>query len=128
MFRRRKEWARGLKIETLTLYLAFKDPRVPWYAKAFLACVVGYAFSPIDLIPDFIPILGYLDDLILLPIGIMIALRLIPDHVLVECRIEANKSFREGNPIIRSAGIVIVFVWIIVIALSVWYVFRFFYD
>jgi len=124
LFRKWKDWANRLKIETFSLYLASKDPRVPWYAKAFIALVVGYAFSPIDLIPDFIPILGYLDDLILLPIGIMLALRMIPNHVLAECRIEAKKAFENGSPVIRSAGIVILVIWIIVIVLTALFVFR----
>ncbi len=79
---RLKRWARGLKAELYTLYLAYKDPRVPLHAKVFTAVVVGYAFSPIDLIPDAIPILSYLDDLLLVPLGIAIAVRMIPPHVL----------------------------------------------
>jgi uncharacterized membrane protein YkvA (DUF1232 family) len=124
LFRKWKKWANRLKIETFALYLASKDPRVPWYAKVFVACIVGYAFSPIDLIPDFIPILGYLDDLILLPLGIKLALRMIPDHILAECRIEAKKAFENGSPVIRSAGIVILVIWIISVALIALFVFR----
>ncbi|KPV50506.1 hypothetical protein SE17_26560, partial [Kouleothrix aurantiaca] len=74
--------ARHLKAEIYALYLAYRDPRVPWYARVFVACVVGYALSPIDLIPDFVPVLGYLDDLIVLPLGLSIALRLIPAEVM----------------------------------------------
>ena len=77
MFEKIKDWARNLKRHISSL-LGWKDARVPWYAKLFTACVVAYAFSPIDLIPDFIPILGYLDDVILVPLGIMIALKMIP--------------------------------------------------
>jgi uncharacterized membrane protein YkvA (DUF1232 family) len=124
LFRKWKNWAKRLKIETLTLYLAFKDPRVPWYAKVVVACVVGYAFSPIDLIPDFIPVLGYIDDLILLPIGIMLALRMIPNHILAECKIGARKAIKNGSPVIKSAGIVILIIWIISGALIALFVFR----
>ena len=73
MFNQLKTWAKGLKKNIFVLYLAYKDPRVPWYAKLLAICVVAYAFSPIDLIPDFIPILGYLDDIILVPLGIKLA-------------------------------------------------------
>jgi uncharacterized membrane protein YkvA (DUF1232 family) len=124
LFRKWKSWAKRLKIETFTLYLASKDPRVPWYAKVYVACIVGYAFSPIDLIPDFIPILGYIDDLILLPIGIMLALRMIPSHVLAECRLEAKKAFENGSPVSRWAGVVILVIWIMVIVLTALFVFR----
>ena len=86
LFTKWKETARNLKREIYAIYLAYKDPRVPWYARIFAACVVGYAFSPIDLIPDPIPILGYLDDLILIPLGIALAIKIIPPDVLRECR------------------------------------------
>jgi len=82
--------ARRLKGETYALYLAYRDPRTPWYAKVFAALVVGYAFSPIDLIPDPIPVLGYLDDLLLVPLGIALALKMIPLAVLDECREQAR--------------------------------------
>jgi len=79
-----KQQAKKLKVEVYALYLAYQDPRVPWFAKVFVACVVGYAFSPIDLIPDFIPIIGYLDDLVLIPLGIKLALSMIPENVMNE--------------------------------------------
>jgi len=81
-----KQEARKFKVELYAVYLAYKDPRVPWHARIFAACVVGYAFSPIDLIPDPIPVLGYLDDLVLIPLGVMLALRMIPKEVMAECR------------------------------------------
>ena len=81
-----RRWARQLKIEVYALYLAYRDPRVPWYARLVAVCVVGYAFSPIDLIPDPIPVLGYLDDLVLVPLGILLAVRLIPPKVMREHR------------------------------------------
>ena len=87
-----------LKSETYALYLAYRDPRVPLYAKIFAALVVGYAFSPIDLIPDFIPVLGYLDDLIIVPLGIVLALKMIPIDVLDECRLRSQEIMAKGKP------------------------------
>ena len=107
-----KGWAKRLKVETYTLYLAYKHPQVPWYTKVFIACVVAYAFSPIDLIPDFIPILGYIDDLILLPVGIMLALKMIPGAVLEECRAKARDALREEKPVSKTAVVVIVLIWV----------------
>ena len=92
-----KRWVKQLKVETYTLYLAYKDPRVPWYAKVFTACVVGYALSPIDLIPDFIPVLGYLDDLILVPLGVTLAVKMIPKPVLDQCRERARENLDQGK-------------------------------
>lgn len=105
-----KERARRLKRETYALYLAYRDPRVPWYARLFIACVVGYAFSPLDLIPDFIPILGYLDDLVLVPLGIALALKMIPAEVMADCRARAAEA--EGRPTNRIAAIIVVGIWI----------------
>lgn len=112
-----KSQVRKLKVETYTLYLAYKDPRVPWHAKVFAACVVGYAFSPIDLIPDFIPILGYLDDLILIPLGIALALKMIPKIVLEECRVKAQKTLNQDKPINWVAGGIIIAIWLLLAAL-----------
>ena len=112
-----KSRVRQLKIETYTLYLAYRDPRVPWYAKVFAACVVGYAFSPIDLIPEFIPVLGYLDDLILVPLGIALALKMMPEAVLEECRRQAETSLSRDKPRNWVAGGVIVAIWLLAIAL-----------
>ena len=81
-----KDWARSIKQDVHALYLASRDPRVPWYAKAMGLLVAGYALSPIDLIPDFIPVLGYLDDLILVPLGILLAIQLIPPAIMAEHR------------------------------------------
>ena len=88
---------RALKKETFTLYLACRHPRVPWYAKALALLVVGYALSPIDLIPDFVPVLGYLDDLVLVPLGIMLVIRMIPEEVLAECRRQAEGIVGRGT-------------------------------
>ena len=114
-----KREVKRLRIETYALYLAYRDPRVPWYAKAVTAIVVGYAFSPIDLIPDFIPVLGYLDDLVLVPLGIALALRLIPPGILDEYRDESRDLVASGGPKSRAAAAVIVGVWVLAIALSV---------
>jgi uncharacterized membrane protein YkvA (DUF1232 family) len=109
--------ARQLKTDTFALYLAARDPATPWYARLLVAAVVGYAFSPIDLIPDFIPVLGYLDDLILVPLGIALAIRLIPPPVMAECRLRAHQRLREGKPASRIAGAVIVAIWVVLAAL-----------
>jgi len=111
--------ARELRTETHALYLAYKDPRVPWYAKVLLAVVVGYAFSPIDLIPDFIPILGYLDDLVLVPAGVALALKMVPKAILDECRQEARETMAQGGPASRLAAVVIVAIWVLCIVLAV---------
>ena len=99
------------------LYLAYRDPRVPWYARVFAACVVGYAFSPIDLIPDPIPVLGYLDDLILIPLGVALAIRMIPDEVLEECRQKAHSA--GDQPVNRKAAVFVVAVWLVLAVLLV---------
>jgi uncharacterized membrane protein YkvA (DUF1232 family) len=100
--------AHHLKAETFALYLAARDPRTPWYAKLLVAGIVAYAFSPIDLIPDFVPVLGYLDDLILIPAGIALAIRLVPASVLADCRAQAQEISKNGKPVSRIAGVVIV--------------------
>ena len=89
-----KAKAKQLKSEVYALYLASKDPRTPWYAKALAALIIGYALSPIDLIPDFIPVLGYLDDLIIVPAGIVLLLKMIPKEVMEECREKARSAVR----------------------------------
>jgi uncharacterized membrane protein YkvA (DUF1232 family) len=112
--------ARRLKVEIYALYLAYRDPRVPWYARVFAALVVGYAFSPIDLIPDAIPVLGYLDDLLIVPLGIALAIRMIPLPVLAECREEARNA--KDRPVNKVAAVVVVAIWITLAALAVWLV------
>ena len=115
--------ARYLKAETFALYLAARDPRTPWYAKVFVAGIVAYALSPIALIPDFIPVLGYLDDLILIPAGIALAVRLVPDPVLADCRARAQDTFKNGTPVSRIAGVAIVVIWIALAALCIVWVY-----
>ncbi len=119
IFRKWKKRAKQLKTEIYTLFFAFRDPRVPWYAKVFVGCVVGYAFSPIDLIPDFIPILGYLDDLLLLPLGITLALRMIPKEVLKECRIKAQETLDKDIHKNWIAAFVIIAIWLFIITLLI---------
>ena len=107
-----KQRVRHLKAETFALYLAARDSRTPWYAKLLVAGIVAYALSPIDLIPDFVPVLGYLDDLILIPIGIALAIKLVPPQVLAECRARAQETIQNGKPVSRIAGAVIVVIWL----------------
>lgn len=116
-------WARSLKREIYALYLATRDLRTPWYAKTFAACVVAYALSPIDLIPDFVPILGYLDDLILLPIGLYFAIKMIPDEVMKESRIKAGDE-NAKLPKNLTAGVLVGILWLGGAALIVWVVLR----
>lgn len=111
-----KQRARRLKEQTLALYLAARDPRTPWYAKLLLAVVVAYALSPIDLIPDFIPVLGYLDDLLLLPLGIALAIKLVPPPVLAECRARAGEVLIGRGRGSRVVAAVIIGVWMAVTA------------
>ncbi len=112
-----KQAARRLKQETLALYLACRDPRTPWYAKALAAAVVGYAFSPLDLIPDSIPVLGYLDDLVLVPIGVAMAVRMIPPAVMRDCRQQAQERMAEERPRNWVAAAIIVAIWLLAAAL-----------
>lgn len=114
--------ARALKVETLALYHVARDPRVPWYARLFVGVVVAYALSPIDLIPDFVPVLGYLDDLILIPLGIALALRMVPSPVLDECRARARLD--ASRPTSRAAMLAIVGIWLASAALVAWLVMR----
>src|SRR5215470_9695501 len=116
--------ARRLKAEIWALYLAARDPRTPWYAKLLVAGIVAYACSPIDLIPDFIPVLGYLDDLILLPLGITWALQLIPPAVLSECRARAQETLLDGKPVSWVAGAVIVALWLCVAVLGLMWIIK----
>lgn len=117
LFQEFKKRVQHLKGETFALYLAARHPDTPWYAKAFVAFVVAYAFSPIDLIPDFVPVLGYLDELILIPLGIAIAIKMIPPPVLAECRARAQASMASGKPVSRIAAAVIIGIWVLLAAL-----------
>jgi uncharacterized membrane protein YkvA (DUF1232 family) len=116
-----RQRARALKDETYVLYLAARHPGTPWYAKLLVAGIVAYAISPIDLIPDFIPVLGLLDDLLLIPLGIALAIRLVPPTVLAECRARAQERRKLVS---RVAGTVIVGIWLAVAGLGLWWVWR----
>jgi uncharacterized membrane protein YkvA (DUF1232 family) len=117
-----KSWARQLRSETLALYLAARDPRTPLAAKLLAGLVVAYALSPIDLIPDFIPVIGYLDDLILVPLGLMLARRMIPAEVLADSRHRAAGML--DRPRSHAAAACIVGVWVILAALAAWLAYR----
>ncbi len=119
-----KDRARALKRETYAVYLACRDPRVPWYGRVLAACVVGYAFSPIDLIPDPVPILGYLDDLILIPLGIAMVLKAIPPEVMTECREKAALALAGGKPKNWIAAGIIVAIWILLALTAVTLTYR----
>lgn len=122
MLSRLKSQAERLRAETYALYLAARDPRTPWYAKALVLLIVAYAVSPIDLIPDFIPVLGYLDDLLIIPAGIGLALALIPAQVMADARARAA-SAQPGTRIALLGAMVIVLLWILAIiflAAMVW--------
>jgi uncharacterized membrane protein YkvA (DUF1232 family) len=119
-----KARAKQLKTEVYALYLAYKDTRTPWYARVFAAVVVGYAFSPIDLIPDPIPILGYLDDLVLIPLGIYLAVKMIPPLVMEESRAKAKVVIALGKPVNKLAAAIIVLIWIGIAVLVGMFVYR----
>jgi uncharacterized membrane protein YkvA (DUF1232 family) len=108
-----KSYAKKLKQNLFVLYLSYKDSRVPWYAKFIAICVVAYAFSPIDLIPDFIPVLGYLDDLIIVPLGISFALKLIPHLIIEENRVKAEEMRQNGKPKNWFVGIIFIVIWVL---------------
>ena len=113
-------WARrkaaALRADTCALYLASRDPRVPWPAKALAALTVAYALSPVDLIPDVIPVLGVLDDLLLVPLGLALAIRLMPPAVMDEMRAEAARRFRHGSPRSRAGAALVVLIWLLAAA------------
>jgi uncharacterized membrane protein YkvA (DUF1232 family) len=124
MIKKLKQMAKKLKTQLVVLFFAYKDPRVPWYAKAFTICVVAYAFSPIDLIPDFIPILGYLDDLIIVPLGIFLALKMIPQDVLDDCSIKAQEKINEKKPKNWLVGGLFILIWITLTAILCTYFYN----
>jgi uncharacterized membrane protein YkvA (DUF1232 family) len=126
MLERWKRRARALKKEVYALYLAYRDPRTPWYAKAVAALVVAYAFSPIDLIPDPIPVLGYLDDLVLVPLGAALALRLIPPEVMADARAKTEELLRAGKPVSWGGVVIVGVIWIILAGLALWFIVRLF--
>jgi len=122
MFSRIRHWAHRLKRDVHAVYLASRDPRVPWHAKALAIAVAGYALSPIDLIPDFIPVLGYLDDLIIVPLGIWLVIWLIPKEIMVEYRAIADTAGQ--RPVSRAGMIVIVVLWMSAALALGWFGFQ----
>ncbi|MFZ1101418.1 MAG: YkvA family protein [Hyphomicrobiaceae bacterium] len=119
---RLKNWARSIRRDTYAIYLAARDPRTPWYATGLALCVAAYAFSPIDLIPDFIPVLGYLDDLLIVPLGILAVIKLVPPELMAEHRKAAELA--QDKPVSHGAGVVIGLIWAAAIGLTGWMVYR----
>jgi len=114
---------RNLKTETYMLYLAYKDPRVKWYVKAFLLLILAYALSPVDIIPDFIPVLGYLDDVLILPVGIYFAVKMIPTEIRDECRLKAQSEIKDLK--IRWAGLaIVIMVWLVLLGFIIYALIR----
>jgi len=124
LIERLKSRAKELKSEAYALYLACKHPQTPWYAKVLAICVIAYLASPIDLIPDFIPVIGYLDDLILVPLGISLVRRLVPPRIMDECRLAAKDGvdLRNGNG--RYAAVVIAIIWVALATCGGWLLWR----
>jgi uncharacterized membrane protein YkvA (DUF1232 family) len=118
-----RQWARAIKRDAIAVYIAARHPRTPWYAKALALLVAGYALSPIDLIPDFIPVLGYLDDVILVPLGIAAVVAMIPADIMAESRTTAAAISK--RLVSRTAAAVIVCLWIASIALTAWLAYRY---
>ena len=112
-----KQWARGIKRDVVALWIAARDLRVPWYAKATAGAVAAYALSPIDLIPDFIPIIGYLDDLLIVPVGIMLAVKLVPTNLMQEFREEA---MRREKPVSKVGLAFIIALWALAALVLTW--------
>jgi uncharacterized membrane protein YkvA (DUF1232 family) len=125
-FRAWRQRAAQLKRETYALYLAYRDPRTPWYARVFAALVIGYVFSPIDPIPDFIPVVGLLDEMVVVPAGVLVAARMIPADVLAECREKAREAAEGERPVSRVAAVVVVSAWLLCVALAVFLAVRVF--
>jgi uncharacterized membrane protein YkvA (DUF1232 family) len=119
---RLREWAQSIKRDVHALYLAARDPRVPWYAKLIAGCVAAYALSPIDLIPDFIPVLGYLDDLIIVPLGILLVVALVPPGIMAEHR--AAAALAQQQPTSPTAAVVIIAIWATLSVLFAWLAYR----
>jgi uncharacterized membrane protein YkvA (DUF1232 family) len=123
MFDRLKQWAKSVKRDILALYLAARDPRVPWYAKALAALVAAYALSPIDPIPDFIPVVGYLDELIVLPLGIAAVVRMIPADIMADLRFQAEERI-STQPRSMMGALLVILLWLASAVAFGWIMFR----
>src|ERR687897_3958406 len=121
-----KQRARQLSSQAYALYLAYRHPRTPWYAKVFSALIVGYVFSPIDPIPDLIPGVGLLDEMVVVPIGILIAAKMIPPEVFAECQEKAREVEEGKKPVSRVAAVVVVAIWLLCVALAIYLALRVF--
>src|ERR687890_1846727 len=121
-----KRRARQLSAQTYALYLAYRHPSTPWYAKVFVALIVGYVFSPIDPIPDFIPGVGLLDEMVVVPVGVLIATKMIPRQVMEECREKAREVAEGEKPVSRVAAVGGVAVWVLCVAMAVYLALRVF--
>ena len=119
-----KRRARQLSAQTYALYLAYRHPRTPWYAKVFAAIIVGYVFSPIDPIPDFIPGVGLLDEMVVVPVGVLLAAKMIPRQVMEECQEKAHEVAEGEKPVSRVAAVAVVVVWLLCVALAVFLALR----
>jgi uncharacterized membrane protein YkvA (DUF1232 family) len=119
-----KRRAAELKRDAIALTIAARDPRVPWYAKVFMGLVVAYAFSPIDLIPDFIPVFGYLDDLIIIPLGIALSLKMMPAQVMIDARLKAEDMLQQKGPASRAGAVLVIAIWLIMVTLIIWFIRR----
>jgi uncharacterized membrane protein YkvA (DUF1232 family) len=117
MIEKFKQRALNLRRAAYSLYYAYQDPRTPWYARAWTSLVVAYAFSPVDLIPDFIPVLGYLDDFVLIPAGVYLAAKMIPADVIAQAQQKADTRINGAEPVTRGFIIVVVFFWLLVVLL-----------
>jgi uncharacterized membrane protein YkvA (DUF1232 family) len=122
VFEKLKSWARILKREVLAVYIAARDERVPWGVKLLALATAAYALSPIDLIPDFIPVIGYLDDLILLPLAVWLIVRLMPRGLMVVFRAEAERRFASAKPVSRWAAVAVVAIWLFCGAATWWWI------
>jgi uncharacterized membrane protein YkvA (DUF1232 family) len=119
-----RQWAGRIKRDVRALFLAARDPRVPWHAKVVAIAVAAYALSPIDLIPDFIPILGYLDDLLIVPLGILLAVKLIPAHLMAEFRTRAQAGEQGTAALGRWGAVIVASLWAIGLLLTAWWLRR----
>src|SRR3954466_6265580 len=122
MLDKMKAWARAIRRDVVAVWIAGRDPRVPWYAKGVAIAVAAYALSPIDLIPDFVPVLGYLDDLVIVPLGIWLVMILLPPDVIAECRAKASAA--AARPISKAGMAIVIALWLVGALLTGWAGYR----